>query len=404
MGKLEVNGTNRPEWIAAHEDLCSLGTKRAALDHEEGRVLLRARRACVHEHFGYGTFAEYVGRWLGHGFHSVEEKLRVAEALESLPQIDDALASGRVSWSAARELTRVATAETEGEWLKAAAGQTVRQLERAVSGRERGDLPTSTPKPELKRHVLRFEVSGETLATFREALERLRQRDEERLDEEAALLLMARESLAGSRNADAPGYQISLTTCDQCQRSFQLAKGELVEVAPSVVDQARCDGASSHVGATTAIPRAVRREVFRRDRGCCVVPGCRNSVYLDLHHIDLRSEGGLHEPDNLVVVCGAHHGALHRGALQIRGSVSTGLRFLHADGTPYGHAPSAPHSHVGAGVFGALRALGFSERKSRWAIGQCLATADAARDPRELLRAAIAAATHSRRSSWSAAP
>src|SRR5689334_25284159 len=112
MGKLEVNGTNRPEWIAAHEDLCSLGTKRAALDHEEGRVLLRARRARVHEHFGYGTFAEYVGRWLGHGFHSVEERLRVAEALESLPQMDDALASGRLSWSAVRELTRVATAET----------------------------------------------------------------------------------------------------------------------------------------------------------------------------------------------------------------------------------------------------------------------------------------------------
>jgi hypothetical protein len=394
MGKLEVNGTSRPEWIAAHEDLCALGRKRAALDHEEGRVLLRARRARVHEHFGYGTFAEYVGRWLGHGFHSVEEKLRVAEALEGLPQIDAALASGRVSWSAVRELTRVATADTEGEWLRAAAGQTVRQLERAVSGRERGDLPASRPKPELKRQVLRFEISGETLATFREALERLRQRGLERLDEEAALLLMARESLAGPRNADAPGYQISLTTCDQCQRSFQLAKGELVEVAPAVVEQAKCDGASSHVGPTTAVPRAVRREVFRRDHGCCAVPGCRNSVYLDLHHIDLRSEDGLHEPDNLVVVCGAHHGALHRGALQVRGRVSTGLQFLHADGTLYGHVPSAPHSHAGAGVFGALRALGFSEKQSRWAIGQCLATPDAGRNSRELLRAAIAAATN----------
>jgi Holliday junction resolvasome RuvABC DNA-binding subunit len=93
-------------------------------------------------------------------------------------------------------------------------------------------------------------------------------------------------------------------------------------------------------------------------------------------------------------VCGAHHGALHRGALQICGKVSSGLRFLHADGTPYGHAPSALHSHVGAGVFGALRALGFSEKQSRQAVAQCLTTQDAGRDPGELLRAAIAAATH----------
>jgi hypothetical protein len=393
MGKPEVSEASRPEWIAAHEELCSLGRKRAALDHEEGRVLLRARRARVHEHFGYGTFAEYVGRWLGHGFHSVEEKLRVAEALERLPELDAALAMGRVSWSAVRELTRVATAETESEWLRAAAGQTVRQLERAVSGRDRGDWPTDAPKPELKRHVLRFEVSGETLATFREALERVRQRGEERLDEEAALLLLARESLAGTRNANAAGYQISVTTCDQCERSFQLAKGELVEVEAAVVEKAKCDGASSHVGATRAIPRAVRREVFRRDHGCCVVPGCRNCVYLDLHHIDLRSEGGQHDPNNLVVVCGAHHGALHRGALQIRGKVSTGLEFAHADGTPYGQSASAAHSHVGAGVFGALRALGFSEREARRAVGQCLLAGNTTRDPQELLRSAVAAAT-----------
>jgi hypothetical protein len=239
--------------------------------------------------------------------------------------------------------------------------------------------------------VLRFEVSGETLATFREALERVRQRGEDRLDEEAALLLLARESLAGTRNANAAGYQISVTTCDQCRRSFQLAKGELVEVEAAVVEKAKCDGASSHVGA--AVPRAMRREVFRRDRGCCVVPGCRNCVYLDLHHINLRSEGGQHAPDNLVVVCGAHHGALHRGALQICGHVSTGLRFLHADGTQYGHAPSAAHSHVGAGVFGALRALGFSEKEARRAVERCLLSAGTTTDPGELLRSAIAAAT-----------
>ena len=55
-----------------------------------------------------------------------------------------------------------------------------------------------------------------------------------------------------------------------------------------------------------------------------------NATYLEVHHLDLRSEGGGNEPDNVVVLCGAHHGALHRGRLRIDGKVSTGLRFSHA--------------------------------------------------------------------------
>ena len=81
--------------------------------------------------------------------------------------------------------------------------------------------------------------------------------------------------------------------------------------------------ALAHLGRGTNVPRAglkrrrarqgtppaVRREVFWRDRGRCCVPGCRNATYLDVHHLDLRSEGGGNDPDNLVVLCGAHHGA-----------------------------------------------------------------------------------------------
>jgi hypothetical protein len=54
----------------------------------------------------------------------------------------------------------------------------------------------------------------------------------------------------------------------------------------------------------------------------------------------LRSEGGSNNPDNLVVLCGAHHRALHRGRLRIAGKVSTGLRIDHADGTAYGNLAS----------------------------------------------------------------
>jgi hypothetical protein len=59
-----------------------LARSRAGLDFEEGRWLLRARQSGVHTRLGFGSFGEYVGRLFGYGARLVQEKLRVAEALE----------------------------------------------------------------------------------------------------------------------------------------------------------------------------------------------------------------------------------------------------------------------------------------------------------------------------------
>src|SRR5258706_7734629 len=96
------------EWQRAHEDLVCLARTRAKLDWDEGRSLLAALRTGVHLHLGYGTFAEYVERLFGYKPRWTDERLRVAEALETLPAIEQSLRDGAISWSAARELTRVA--------------------------------------------------------------------------------------------------------------------------------------------------------------------------------------------------------------------------------------------------------------------------------------------------------
>jgi hypothetical protein len=66
---------------------------------------------------------------------------------------------------------------------------------------------------------------------------------------------------------------------------------------------------SKRTRATQTIPPAVRREVLRRDRRRCVVPGCRNHIFLDVHHLDPRAEGGGHDPERLASLCGCHHPA-----------------------------------------------------------------------------------------------
>jgi hypothetical protein len=409
------------DWLTAHEALSRLARQRAAADAEEGRWLLAAQRAAAHVHLGFGSFAEYVERLFGYRPRSTSEKLRVAAALESLPALAGALEAGRLSWSAARELTRVTVAETEAEWLELATGKSLRQLEELVAGKRLGDAPSAPPDPAALRHVLRFEVTAETFALLREAMAELRRRSDASLDDDAALTEMARHVLVGPRDAGRSNYQIALSLCPGCSSARQVANGQLVSVGPEVLEKAECDAqhlppldrdpacaldgptkaggdtASTFDSSTTAcggtasaldrsptagaaataprdahvdaraqqdIPPATRRAVLHRDHHRCRVPGCRNATFLDLHHLRMRDDGGLHEAANLIAVCSAHHTALHEGRLRTEGDADT-LRVLHADGHAYGQPQQPRAIDVQTKVFSGLRGLGFREREVR---------------------------------------
>ncbi|MBK7191679.1 MAG: hypothetical protein IPH80_04300 [Myxococcales bacterium] len=134
------------DWREVDRTLRRLARRRAALDVEEAAWLRRARALGVHREFGFATFFEYVERVLGYAPGPARERLRVADALAALPQLQAAMTAGDVAYSAARELTRVATVDTEAAWLTAAA-DTPREIEEMVSGRRRGDSPEDPPDP-----------------------------------------------------------------------------------------------------------------------------------------------------------------------------------------------------------------------------------------------------------------
>ena len=234
------------EWVQAHRALSRLARQRARADAEEGRWLLRARRAAAHLHMGFGSFTEYVERCFGYQPRSTHDKLRVAEALEQLPVLAEALQMGTLSWSALREVTRVATAETEAAWLEVARGKLVRQLEPLVASARRGDLPSAARSPDARRHALHFDVAAETFATVREAILQLRRSSDASIDDDAALLAMARSVLGGPRDDGHASYQVSLYVCSECGRGSQAAAGASVPVTPSIVAMAACD--ARHIG------------------------------------------------------------------------------------------------------------------------------------------------------------
>lgn len=90
---------------------------------------------------GYASFAEYIERLFGYRPRWTEEQIRIAEALDGLPAIAQALRDGAITWSVVRELPRVASAENETEWLEVARGRTCRSVEELVARHAPGDRP-----------------------------------------------------------------------------------------------------------------------------------------------------------------------------------------------------------------------------------------------------------------------
>lgn len=67
---------------------------------------------------------------------------------------------------------------------------------------------------------------------------------------------------------------------------------------------------------TRAIPTAIRRALWLRDRACRF-PGCANHRFLHGHHVRHRLHGGSTSLNNLVLLCSFHHRQVHEGGFSI---------------------------------------------------------------------------------------
>ena len=75
------------------------------------------------------------------GEHTIVEMVQTGKALENLPLLSQAYEKGEISSTHVREITRVATPETESFWYEAAKKSTTRQIEKLVAFSPKGGLP-----------------------------------------------------------------------------------------------------------------------------------------------------------------------------------------------------------------------------------------------------------------------
>jgi hypothetical protein len=83
---------------------------------------------------GFRSCAAWLSWRIGLAPGAAREHVRVARALGTLPRLSQALARGELSYSKVRELTRVATPETEERLLAVGRAGTAEHVERIVRG------------------------------------------------------------------------------------------------------------------------------------------------------------------------------------------------------------------------------------------------------------------------------
>src|SRR5262245_34592621 len=137
--------------MSPHEidaELRAIAITRRQLLAREAVLLVRAESIAIWREFGCASLLDYLERRCDLHPRTAKDYMRVARCPTELPLLRTQLEAGRIVYSTARELTGVATADTESEWLRETAGMSPREVEEAVAGHKKGDKPDSPRDPD----------------------------------------------------------------------------------------------------------------------------------------------------------------------------------------------------------------------------------------------------------------
>jgi hypothetical protein len=346
--------------------------------------------------WGMRSTAHWLSWQCGLSLTAGREQVRVARALRALPLTAGEFAAGRLSYSKARALTRVATADSEEMLVGWALHATAAQLDRIVAGQRRvARIGQVRARHDARRVSWRWDEDGSLVGSFRLP------------PEQGAILLQALESVSGDTPAEASATHaggaaraadalVALatryldhrrdTSSSAQQERYQLVIHATTETLardddtavdgattdtgirlhPESARRLTCDCPTStltvdrpdhplHLGRRTRRIRGRTARALRwRDHGHCRAPGCTATATIT-HHIRHWARGGPTCPLNLISLCDAHHWQVHEGGWTIAVKRPGVWRFYTPDGrrldtdhtttaasTPLTHDPNIP--------------------------------------------------------------
>ncbi len=318
------------DWMELHREIKSVWKQRTALEAREVALLMDAEETRLFRRLGYATIYAYIQAELGYSHHVATERMRVGHELLTLPGIAEEFHAGDLPWSSVRELTRVVTPATESVWLDAVEEKRADEVQRMVRGKSKGDLPTAPVDPsKIRNRIVLDDISEEGLLLWRQARLDVARLLDGACTNDAVVRALASARLEPAGQGDRPSgprFMQAVTTCRSCKQSELVGAGMAVPISSQEAERIACDcvyigdlETNELTNPRSAIPAAIRRKVWVRDKGRCVVPGCSSCRFLEAHHLEWLSLGGTHSMENIALLCAAHHKQLHEGIISVTG-------------------------------------------------------------------------------------
>ncbi|MGA7271259.1 MAG: DUF222 domain-containing protein [Acidimicrobiia bacterium] len=286
----------------------------------------------------------------------------LCKRLPDLPEMADRFRRGELSLGRAAALSRVASADSETDWLTRTRGRDLAGTERLVARHKR-----ITPSQERERHRSSFlwcqpsldeawvRVNGGLAGPAGQTVIDALGRRADQFPKEAgsrphrqalALETICLDSLNGNTDTSGSGsgsgasitafVDMEAASGNGGETGAELAAGS--RIGPDYLQELWCEGTIRVVGldklrpvvatdATKTIPPSIRDFVLWRD-GKCRARGCNSTYRLQPHHIHPRSHQGGHDPDNLITLCWYHHHVVvHRRGMVIGTDPDGSIRF-----------------------------------------------------------------------------
>lgn len=316
--------------------------------------------------WGLDNCAEWLAWRCDLSMTTAREKVRVAHALKGLPGISNAFATGELSYSKVRSLTRVANRDNEDDLLAFALRHTTTHVaERCRELRCGSEASIAEAAGAYASRSLRLrrdhqrsmmtitvELPLDTGELVEKALDKARDDEVLNIPDLADTAWSTRQAdafvnvVTGFLGGSVDNHHASdnyLVTVHVDQSALAGGGGRSALPIESV-KRLCCDshavvitedkaGEPLSIGRKTRIvPKAIQRALRARDKARCRFPGCKNHRYLHSHHVEHWSNGGETSLENLVLLCTRHHTLVHEGGFRIERDFQNRWYFQRPDG------------------------------------------------------------------------
>ncbi|HET7925888.1 MAG TPA: DUF222 domain-containing protein, partial [Rhodanobacteraceae bacterium] len=320
--------------------------------------------------WGYQNCAEWLSWRCQISLSAAREKVRTAQALRDLPAISLAFREGRLSYTKARAMTRVALEHGEDALLRYALDasapaveercrqirnvhpESVHDARRAWEARALSAWNNAARGTLCLRAELPLELGELVMKAIERALEReeipdgVADRSPSSFPSQQADALVAIMTTYLEGGAVESG---SSSTADRYQVVLHVDEAALhggpgrADAPLETVKRLACDASlvvvtederGTPLGVSPkqrVVSTPLRRALVARDRRCAF-PGCPCTKFLQAHHVEHWVEGGETTLRNLLLLCPYHHRLLHEGGYRIGRDYQGELYFMRVDG------------------------------------------------------------------------